>query len=147
MLLLYGLTILAGIANAIQPGQNATLSKSLGLPVTAGLITLLVSTVALLLGGLAIGKLEIPTGQQLATVPWWAWFGGLFSVLLILAQLYASPAIGAASFLGIIVTVGVAVSILLDNYGWVGFPVHPVSLWRTLGAVLMIAGVALVALF
>lgn len=147
MLLLYGLTILAGIANAIQPGQNATLSKSLSLPVTAGLITLLVSTVALLLGGLAIGKLEIPTGQQLATVPWWAWFGGLFSVLLILAQLYASPAIGAASFLGIIVTVGVAVSILLDNYGWVGFPVHPVSLWRTLGAVLMIAGVALVALF
>lgn len=132
MLLLYGLTILAGIANAIQPSQNATLSKSLGLPVTVGLITLLVSTVALLLGGLAIGKLEIPTGQQLATVPWWAWFGGLFSVLLILAQLYASPAIGAASFLGIIVTVGVAVSILLDNYGWVGFPVHPVSLWRTL---------------
>jgi bacterial/archaeal transporter family-2 protein len=147
MLFLYGLTILAGIANAIQPGQNAMLSKSLGLPITAGLITLLVSTTALLLGGLALGKLEWPTGQHLAEVPWWAWLGGFFSVLLILAQLYASPAIGAASFLGIIVTVGVAVSILLDNYGWVGFPVHPASLWRVLGAVLMIAGVALVALF
>ncbi|GJE13461.1 MULTISPECIES: DMT family transporter [Methylobacterium] len=147
MLFLYGLTILAGIANAIQPGQNATLSKSLGLPVTAGLITLLVSTAALLVGGLALGKLEIPTGQQLTTVPWWAWFGGFFSVLLILAQLYASPAIGAASFLGIIVTVGVAFSIVLDHYGWVGFAVHPASLWRILGAVLMVAGVAMVALF
>ena len=147
MLFLYGLTILAGIANAIQPGQNATLSKSLGLPVTAGLLTLLVSTAALLIGGLAVGKLELPTGQHLAEVPWWAWFGGFFSVLLILAQLYASPAIGAASFLGIIVTVGVAVSIVLDNYGWVGFPVHPASLWRILGAGLMVAGVALVALF
>ena len=147
MLFLYGLTILAGIANAIQPGQNATLSKSLGLPVTAGLITLIVSTSALLVGGLAIGKLEVPSGPQLASVPWWAWLGGFFSVLLILAQLYASPAIGAASFLGIIVTVGVAVSIVLDHYGWVGFPVHPVSLWRVLGAVLMTAGVALVALF
>lgn len=147
MWFLYGLTILAGIANAIQPGQNATLSKSLGLPVTAGLITLLVSTSALLLSGLAFGKLEIPTGQQLAAVPWWAWLGGCFSVLLIMAQLYASPAIGAASFLGIVVTVGVTASIVLDNYGWVGFPVHPASLWRILGAVLMIAGVALVALF
>ncbi len=147
MWFLYGLTILAGIANAIQPGQNATLSKSLGLPVTAGLITLLVSTSALLISGLAFGKLEIPTGQQLAAVPWWAWLGGLFSVLLIMAQLYASPAIGAASFLGIIVTVGVTASLVLDNYGWVGFPVHPASLWRILGAVLMIAGVALVALF
>jgi transporter family-2 protein len=133
MLFLYGLTILAGIANAIQPGQNATLSKSLGLPVTAGLITLLVSSAALLIGGLALGKLEM--------------LGGFFSVLLILAQLYASPAIGAASFLGIIVTVGVAVSLVLDNYGWVGFPVHPASLWRVLGALLMIAGVAMVALF
>jgi transporter family-2 protein len=147
MLFLYGLTIAAGIANAIQPGQNATLSKSLGLPVTAGLITLLVSTTALLLGGLALGKLEVPTGQNLAQVPWWAWLGGCFSVLLIMAQLYASPAIGAASFLGIIVTVGVTASIVLDNYGWVGFAVHPASLWRILGAVLMIAGVALVALF
>ncbi|MGU3537762.1 DMT family transporter [Methylobacterium sp. A54F] len=131
---LYGLTILAGLANAIQPGQNATLSKSLGLPVTAALLTLLVSTAALLVGGLALGKLEMPSGQQLAQVPWWAWFGGFLSVLLILAQLYASPAIGAATFLGIIVTVGVLASLVLDHYGWVGFQVHPVSLWRVLGA-------------
>ncbi|MFC6792602.1 DMT family transporter [Methylobacterium komagatae] len=147
MIFLYGLTVLAGIANAIQPGQNATLSKSLGLPITAGLITLLISSSLLLAGGLALGKLEVPTGQQLSAVPWWAWFGGFFSVLLILAQLYASPSIGAASFLGIIVTVGVVCSIGLDHFGWVGFPVHPASIWRMAGAVLMIAGVALVALF
>ncbi|WP_232631758.1 DMT family transporter [Methylobacterium sp. Leaf118] len=144
---LYGLTILAGLANAIQPGQNATLSKSMGLPITAALLTLLVSTAVLLAGGLATGKLEMPTGAQLAAVPWWAWLGGFLSVLLILAQLYASPSIGAASFLGIIVTVGVVASIVLDHYGWVGYAVHPASLWRVLGAVLMIAGVALVALF
>ncbi|SFM79950.1 DMT family transporter [Methylobacterium pseudosasicola] len=144
---LYGLTILAGLANAVQPGQNATLSKSLGLPITAALLTLLISTAALLVGGLAIGKLEMPSGQQLVQVPWWAWLGGFLSVLLILAQLYASPSIGAASFLGIIVTVGVAASIVLDNYGWVGFAVHPASLWRILGAVLMTVGVAMVALF
>ena len=69
------------------------------------------------------------------------------SVLLILAQLYASPAIGAASFLGIIVTVGVLASLVLDNYGWVGFEVHPASLWRILGAALMVIGVGIVALF
>lgn len=144
---LYALTIVAGLANAIQPGQNATLSKSLGLPITAGLLTLLVGTSVLLVGGLALGKLELPTGQQLGQVPWWAWFGGFLSVLLILAQLYASPAIGAASFLGIIVTVGVVVSLVLDHFGWVGFQVHPASLWRIAGAVLMVIGVGLVAVF
>jgi len=144
---LYGLTILAGLANAVQPGQNATLSKSLGLPITAALLTLLISTAALLVGGLTLGKLEMPSGQKLVQVPWWAWLGGFLSILLILAQLYASPSIGAASFLGIIVTVGVAASIVLDNYGWVGFAVHPASLWRILGAVLMAVGVGMVALF
>ncbi|GJD35350.1 DMT family transporter [Methylobacterium aerolatum] len=147
MLYLYGLTIAAGLANAIQPGQNATLAKSLTLPITAGLITLLVSTTVLLVGGLATGKLEVPTVQQVAAVPWWAWLGGFLSALVILAQLFASPAIGAASFLGIIVTVGVLASIVLDHYGWVGFQEHPASAWRILGAVLMIGGVALVALF
>ena len=144
---LYALTILAGLANAIQPGQNATLSKSLGLPVTAALLTLMVSTAALLVGGIALGKLEVPTGQQLSQVPWWAWLGGFLSVLLILAQLYASPAIGAATFLGIIVTVGVLASIVLDHFGWIGFQVHPASVWRMGGAVLMVIGVALVAVF
>ncbi|KST58959.1 hypothetical protein AO398_19725 [Methylobacterium sp. GXS13] len=144
---LYGLTILAGLANAVQPGQNATLSKSLGLPITAALLTLLISTAALLVGGLTLGKLEMPSGQKLVQVPWWAWLGGFLSILLILAQLYASPSIGAASFFGIIVTVGVAASIVLDNYGWVGFAVHPASLWRILGAVLMAVGVGMVALF
>ena len=147
MLYLYGLTILAGLANAIQPGQNATLAKSLNLPITAGLITLLVSSAVILVGGLATGKLEMPTTQQIAAVPWWAWCGGFLSALVILAQLFAAPAIGAASFLGIIVTVGVVASIVLDHFGWVGFAVHPASLWRILGAVLMIGGVALVALF
>ena len=55
--------------------------------------------------------------------------------------------IGAAPFLGLLVTAGVATSIMLDNFGWVGFERHPASLWRILGGVLMIAGVALVALF
>ena len=122
-------------------------SKSLGLPVTAALLTLMVSTAALLVGGIALGKLEVPTGQQLSQVPWWAWLGGFLSVLLILAQLYASPAIGAATFLGIIVTVGVLASIVLDHFGWIGFQVHPASVWRMGGAVLMVIGVALVAVF
>lgn len=147
MLYLYGLTILAGLANAIQPGQNATLAKALTLPITAGLITLLVSAAIILVGGLATGRLEAPTVQQMGAVPWWAWCGGFLSALVILAQLFAAPTIGAASFLGIIVTVGVLTSIVLDHFGLVGFAVHPASVWRILGAVLMIGGVALVALF
>lgn len=57
------------------------------------------------------------------------------------------PAIGAATFLGIIVTVGVLASLVFDHFGWIGFQVHPASLWRVAGAVLMVVGVGLVAVF
>lgn len=35
-------------------------------------------------------------------------------------------------------------SLLLDHFGWVGFPEHPVSALRLLGAALVILGVALI---
>jgi transporter family-2 protein len=41
----------------------------------------------------------------------------------------------------------VVTSIVLDHFGWVGFERHAASLWRILGGLLMVAGVALVAAF
>nr|WP_280137414.1 gamma-glutamyl-gamma-aminobutyrate hydrolase family protein [Methylobacterium sp. Leaf87] len=53
---------------------------------------------------------------------------------------------GAASFLSIIVPVGVVASLALDKCGWVGFEVHPNNLRRVLGAVIITVGVVIVAL-
>ena len=73
--------------------------------------------------------------------------GAFFGALLVVAQVFVAPALGATLYLGIIVTVGVVTSIALDHYGLVGFEPHAAGLWRILGGVLMIAGVALVAIF
>ena len=101
----------------------------------------------MLLKLLTLAQVGLPGADRLAQVPWWAWLGGLMSAGLTAAQLYLSKAIGAAAFLGLIVTGGVVTSILLDHFGLVGFKVHPASLWRILGGVLMIGGVGLVARF
>ncbi len=147
MLLLYGFALLAGIATAIEPGQNAGLAKSLARPLLAGVVSLLVSIATIVAIILVTGQVGLPGADRLAQVPWWAWLGGLMSAGLTAAQLYLSKAIGAAAFLGLIVTGGVVTSILLDHFGLVGFKVHPASLWRILGGVLMIGGVGLVARF
>lgn len=147
MIFLYGFALLAGLASAVEPGQNAALAKSLGRPLLAGVISLLVSIAALAAIMLVLGQGELPGLDRLARVPWWAWLGGLMSAGLAAAQLYLSKAIGAATFLGLIVTAGVITSILLDNFGLVGFKVHPAGLGRILGGALMIGGVGLVARF
>ncbi|XYD07204.1 DMT family transporter [Methylobacterium sp. NMS12] len=147
MLFLYGFALLAGIATAIEPGQNAGLAKSLARPLLAGVVSLVVSVAAISVAMLVTGQYGLPATDRLAQVPWWAWLGGLMSAGLTMAQLSVSARIGAATFLGLIVTAGVVTSILLDHYGLVGFKVHEAGLWRVLGGALMIGGVALVARF
>ncbi|MCJ2081631.1 DMT family transporter [Methylobacterium sp. J-090] len=144
---LYGLALVAGIANAVQGGTNATLAKTLGQPFAAGLVVALGTGTTLLLVGLVSGRLSLPSLAAAAQVPAWAWFGGCLGALVVLSQFFAAQQIGAAPFLAILVTAGVATSILLDHFGWIGFSVHAASPWRIVGGLLMVAGVTLVALF
>ena len=147
MIVLYGIALLAGLASAVEPGQNAALAKSLARPLLAGVVSLGISLATIAVMMLVSGQFGLPGMDRLAQVPWWAWLGGLMSAGVAAAQLYLSKTIGAATFLGLIVTAGVITSILLDHFGLVGFKVHPASLWRILGGALMIGGVGLVARF
>lgn len=147
MLFFYLFAMLAGIASAVEPGQNAEMSTSIESPLLAGSVSLVVSIATLAIAMVVTDQIGWPGAGKIAQVPWWAWFGGVLSAALTLAQLYVSKRIGAAPFLGIIVTTGVVTSILLDDFGLVGFKVHEAGLGRIVGGVLMIAGVGLVARF
>ncbi|MBP1180527.1 DMT family transporter [Methylobacterium sp. PvR107] len=144
---LYGFALLAGVANAIEPGQNATLAKVTGQPMLAGVFCFALS-IACFLGIMIVVRLRghSPT-EAASTVPWWAWPGGILGAAVVLAQLYISEQIGAATFLGCVITAGVVGSIALDHFALVGFERHRASFWRIVGGVLMVAGVALVAVF
>ena len=145
--LMYGMAIVAGIFNAVEPGQNASLSKALSLPWLAALILLAVNALVFLVLGTAAGGLHLPSVAQVRDVPWWAWLGGLTSAFIITSQLFVSEQLGASRFVGLVVTASVVTSLLLDNYGLVGFSKNPVHLWRMVGGALMIGGVILVAVF
>ena len=147
MWFLYGFALLAGVANALQAGTNATLSKTLAQPFAAGIVVALVGAVTLLGLGLVLGRFALPSLSDIRAVPPWAWLGGMIGALLILTQLFVAHRIGAAPYLGLLVTAGVVTSILLDHFGWIGFTQHPASLWRILGGLLMVVGIALVAMF
>ncbi|KAB1072617.1 DMT family transporter [Methylobacterium planeticum] len=142
----YGFVLLAGIANAIQPGMNGALAKNLPQPLVAGLVVGAGTVLSILTVGLISGRLSLPSYEQATQIPWWAWFGGVLGGGIVITQLLIARQIGAAPFLGVLVTAGVATSIALDHFGWVGFEQHPATLWRILGGLLMIVGVAVVAM-
>ena len=129
----------------MQSGANATLNKTLGQPFLAALIILGVSAAGFLAVGAATGNLAWPEPGSWGRVPWWGWVGGLLGATVLASQLWVAREIGAGPFMGIVVTAAVVCSLALDHFGLVGFEVHRAGLWRIVGAVLMVAGVVLIA--
>jgi transporter family-2 protein len=142
----YAFAILAGALNAVQSGANVTLNKGLDQPILAALVVSAVSAVVYLLAAPFMG-LAVPTPERVAQVPWWGWLGGVLGAIYVLSMILIAGRVGAAAFTGLTVTAAIVTSMLLDHYGWLGFDVHAVGLWRLLGGGLMIAGLVLVCVF
>ena len=84
-------------------------------------------------------------GAKLASVPWWAWTGGILSIISTMAGITLAQRLGSGVFTGITLTASITMSIVFDNFGWIGFQQHHASWQRVAGAVLMIFGLWLVA--
>ena len=142
----YAFAILAGALNAVQSGANVTLNKGLDQPILAALVVSAVSAVDYLLAAPFMG-LAVPTPERVAQAPWWGWLGGVLGAIYVLSMILIAGRVGAAAFTGLTVTAAIVTSMLLDHYGWLGFDVHAVGLWRLIGGGLMIAGLVLVCVF
>ncbi|MFO1066169.1 MAG: DMT family transporter [Pirellulales bacterium] len=135
--------VVAGFVLAVQPAANGALAKRCGHPLQASVISFGTGFLAVLLiaGILRIGW---PTWSRFAGLPWWAWTGGLMGVYVVTSSLYTAPRIGSANWIALVIAGQIALSLLLDHFGWMGFAHHPLSWQRILGAVALAVGVALV---
>ena len=141
--LLYPLAMLAGLMNPLQAGCVGTVGKVLGRPLMAGVISVCGTALVTVVGSLLLGQFGF--GGKAGQVPWWAWLGGIAGSVFLISQPVAAQKIGAGPFIGLTVTASVVASIVIDNYALLGFQQHAASVWRLLGAAMMIAGVTLVA--
>ena len=138
------IALLAGAAAAVQSGVNSQLRSQLANPVVAALISFAVGTLLLLLYVMAFNRGNLPAISSFRELHWWKWTGGLLGAFYVTAVILAAPRLGAATTTGLIVAGQLITAIVLDHFGLVGFSVQQVSIWRLLGAVLLIAGVVLI---
>jgi transporter family-2 protein len=136
------LVFIAGAMVAVQAPTNAMLAKAGGSPVLAALISFVVGTIALLVVWLASGNR--PGTAAFGGLPWYAWVGGLYGAVFVGVAAFAAPRIGVLQLITIGIAGQVAMALLLDHFGALGLQREPINLGRVAGAVLVIAGVALV---
>lgn len=137
------IALLAGALLPTQAGINAQLAKQLGHPLLATLVSFSLGTLVLALFTLIL-NLPLPAIGQLNQTPWYLWVGGLLGVLYLTATIVLAPLLGAVTMIGFIIAGQILAAIFLDHFGLVGFPVHPLSVWRVVGAILLITGVVFI---
>ena len=141
--LAYFLGIASGLGLTLQIGMNSRLRTVLQNANTAALISFLVGTAGLI-ALLVVTRAPMPARDTLASVPWWAWFGGLMGAFYVAISTVVASQLGTASLLGLALLGQLAMALVADHFGWMGLPEHPITLTRLAGVALLGAGVWLI---
>lgn len=140
----YTLGLVAGLGLTVQVGMNSQLRKVVDNANIAALISFLVGTAALVAILLAT-RTPLPERETLSAVPVWAWFGGIFGAFYVASSTVVAAELGTASLLALALAGQLATALVVDHYGWLGLPEHPITWVRIAGVGFLGVGVWLIA--
>ena len=140
------LAIFAGVAVAHQPGINARFAQATPSPVYGGVINFVCGAVVMVVIALVM-RLPPPTISKLGGLPWWAWTGGALGAFFVTTALVLVPKVGATQYLACMIAGQLVGSVIIDHFGHLGLAVHPFSVGRAVGILLLIAGLVCIKLY
>lgn len=134
--------VFGGAATALQAPTNAKMMTAVGSPVNAAFVSFAVGTAAL--GILAVVLQSKPDMAAARGLPWYAWVGGLYGAVFVVAAAWGVPRLGVATTITLMVAGQLLLSLVLDHFGAMGVPKHPMNWGRVAGVALVLGGVLLV---
>ena len=142
MLLL--LAMLVGAIVPVQTAINTRLRQSVGSPIGATFVSFIIAVVvASVISWGASGAL-VPDLSTAASQPWWAWLGGFMGVMFIAGNIVLFPQLGPVQTVILPILGQVIMGLLVDALGLFESPRVSVGALRLLGAVVVVAGIAMV---
>ncbi|UTW58067.1 DMT family transporter [Kordiimonas sp. SCSIO 12603] len=134
--------LFAGAVLPLQALINARLGTAVGGASSASAISFAVGTLGLMIF-LAVTKMPNFNTAQLASLPWWAWIGGLLGAYFVATATMTAPVLGAASMVALVIGGQVVASLFLDHYGIMN-EAQPINWQKASGALLLIIGVYMI---
>jgi bacterial/archaeal transporter family-2 protein len=145
--LLAPLAVLLGAVLTTQVATNTQLGKALGNPYIPATVNMAVGLLVTAVLTWALTS-EWPSREMMREAPWYAWpAGGTLGVIYLTGNILLAPKLGAGALVGLVVAGQLIFSVLLDQFGWLGFVQHSAGIGRLAGCCLMIAGVFLISKF
>ncbi len=137
------LAVGVGALLPIQVAMNMHLRPLFRDPVLAALPNFLVGSV-LIAAYVLIMRVRLPSASALVHAPAWAWFGGFIGAAYVVGSLHLGPRIGATLLLALLLVGQMSMSLIVDHFGLLGFPHHPLNMARITGVVLLVVGALLI---
>jgi transporter family-2 protein len=137
--------VLGGAATALQAPTNAKMMGAVGSPVNAAFVSFAVGTAAL--GLLAVMLQSRPDMAAARALPAYAWVGGLYGAIFVVAAAWGVPRLGVATTIILMVAGQLLLSVVLDHFGAMGMPKQPISWGRIAGVLMVLGGVLMVRRF
>ena len=135
------LTLAAGLAGSVQAAVMGELGERVGI-VPALTFSVLVGAVGGLIA-LAVVERSARGVRAALDEPVWLWSGGLLSLLIVLSVTVATPRIGVAATVGLVIAGNLAMAAVIDHFGLFGQDEIPIGGLRLLGLALLAGGSAL----
>ncbi|WPP52389.1 DMT family transporter [Catalinimonas niigatensis] len=137
--------LIVGMGVIVQTGANTQLSAVLDNPYLASLISFAVGTVALLIINMFMGGgFSSLNALHAKNTDWWIWSGGVIGAFFVTSIIVMIPILGSTRLFALTIAGQLIFSVIVDHYGWMGFPLQPVNVKKILGVLLLIAGTFLV---
>ncbi len=139
MIILIGLV--GGVAVGIQVPIAGAMSERIGGTASSFIVHL---SGAVLSGALLFlrGGEKIREWQSL---PWYMLIAGLWGLVLYLTISVTLPRLGGATVIMLVIVGQLIAGAIIDHFGWLSVPVHPISVTRILGIGVLLVGGWLIA--
>jgi bacterial/archaeal transporter family-2 protein len=137
------LGLLGGASLVVQASLIAGLRARLDSVVWAGLVSYLGGTAAMA-AAILVARIAPPTLPRASAIPLQWWIGGFFGAAYLAVAIVLLPRLGAATVVALVVAGQLLCSLLFDRFAILGVPYHPLTPGRLVGAILLVAGVALI---
>ncbi len=135
------LTVAAGGLIALQAPINGRFGRTIGsLPAASVSFAL---GLAVLLAIVAV-RGEVGRLGEAADVPWWYLTGGILGAAYVTTVLVTIGTLGAGAVVAATIAAQLTVSLLIDQFGWLGVARDPITASQVAGVVLLGLGVYLI---
>jgi bacterial/archaeal transporter family-2 protein len=135
------MTTVAGLAGSVQVAIMSRFGERIGVVEALAFATLL--TAVLSLAVVAVTRQSLAAYADGVRAPIWMWAAGVMGLIVILSITFATPRIGAAATIGILIAGQLAMGAVIDRFGLFGLEQIAIGWPRLLGIALLATGAAL----